>query len=290
MTATSNEVTANGIRIHYLRAGPRGGTPLILLHGWPEFSHVWHKVIARLEDRFDLIAPDLRGFGKSEKPDKGPSRDVGADVHAEDVRALMDALDIQKAGVVGHDVGAYVMQSFARAYPERLNGLLFFNCPTPAVGKRWIEPSHLKEIWYQSFHQKDFAAQLVGASRETCRIYFGYFLRHWSKDPATFDAELETWVDNFMQPGNLQGGFNYYLSANAKRLAAMRGEKGPPEKIATRTRVVWGRHDPVLKSEWSDCLSETFSNYTLTFAENSAHFVHYEEPDLAAREIAAFFG
>ena len=122
MAATSNEVTANGIRIHYLRAGPRGGTPLILLHGWPEFSHVWHKVIARLEDRYDLIAPDLRGFGKSEKPDKGPSRDVGADVHAQDVHALMDALSIPKAGLVGHDVGSYVMQSLARRPFVRLLG------------------------------------------------------------------------------------------------------------------------------------------------------------------------
>ena len=93
-----------------------------------------------------------------------------------------------------------------------------------------------------------------------------------------------------MQPGNLQGGFNYYLSANAGRLAAMRGESGPPGKIATRTRVLWGRHDPVLKSEWSDCLGETLRISRLGFAENSAHFVHYEEPDLAAREIAAFFG
>jgi pimeloyl-ACP methyl ester carboxylesterase len=131
---------------------------------------------------------------------------------------------------------------------------------------------------------------LVGSSRDTCRAYFAYFLAHWSHDPKTFDDELEAWVDNFMLPGNLQGGFNYYLSANAGRLAAMRGEAGPPEKIRTRTHVLWGRHDPVLKSEWSDVLGETFTDFTLDFAENSAHFVHYEEPDLAAREIEKFFG
>ena len=148
-------------------------------------------------------------------------------MHADDVHALMDALKVEKAGIVGHDVGAYVMQFFARKYPERSDRPVLLRLPDAGSRQTLDRAQPSEGNRYQSFHQKDFAAKLVGESRETCRTYFAYFLAHWSHDPATFDDELETWVDNFMQPGNLQGGFNYYLSANAGRLAAMRGETGP---------------------------------------------------------------
>ena len=162
---------ANGARLHYARTG--SGPPLVLLHGWPEFWLTWEPVMARLADRFDLIAPDLRGFGDSPKPDEGPSDRAGPEVHAADLLALLDHLGLARVGLVSHDVGAYVAQAFARAHPERLTRLFFFDCPYPGIGARWAEPLHLKEIWYQSFHQKPWAAALVGSSREACRIYFG---------------------------------------------------------------------------------------------------------------------
>lgn len=283
----SRHVHANGIDIHYLRDGE--GPPLLLLHGWPEFSDVWLRCMARLRDRFDLIAPDLRGFGRSEKPDAGPSDRAGADVHAEDVRDLMTALGIVRAGLVGHDVGAYVMQAFARKYPQRLSGLFFFNCPTPGIGKRWSAAGHLRETWYQNFHQQPFAAALVGSSREACRLYLQHFLQHWAADPHAFDDDLDAWVDNFMRPGNLQGGFNWYISANAARLAVIRGEAPALPRIATPARVLWGAKDPILKADWADCLGETFAHVKIETVADAGHFVHYESPDRAAAEIARFF-
>jgi pimeloyl-ACP methyl ester carboxylesterase len=129
---TSHYLQANGIRIHYVREGQ--GTPLLLLHGWPEFWYVWRKCIPTLARDFDVIAPDLRGFGDTEKPSTGPSADATAGVHAEDMLALMDALDLERAGIVSHDVGAYVAQGLARQHSERLRGLFFFNCPCPGIG------------------------------------------------------------------------------------------------------------------------------------------------------------
>lgn len=283
----SHDLGANGVRIHYLRDG--AGPPLVLLHGWPEFSGVWLRAMARLRDRFDLIAPDLRGFGRSEKPDAGPSDRAGAEVHAEDLRGLLDALGLDRVGLVGHDVGAYVMQAFARKYPQRLAGLFFFNCPTPGIGKRWSAAGHLRETWYQYFHQQPFAAALVGSSREACRLYFRHFLSHWSADPHAFDDDLEAFVDNFMRPGNLQGGFNWYVSANAARLATIRGEAPVLPRIETPARVLWGAEDPILKAEWADCLGDTFTNVAVDVVPDAGHFVHYEKPDLAAAEIARFF-
>ena len=286
---SSRFVTANGIRLHYLREGR--GAPLLLLHGWPEFCQVWRKCIPALAPGFDVIAPDLRGFGDSDKPAPGPSAEAGAEVHAADILALIDALGLAEVGIVSHDVGAFVAQSLARRHPERLTGLFFFNCPYPGIGNRWAAPDHLIEIWYQSFHQQPWAAALVGSSREACRTYFRHFLSHWAHDPHAFDEDLEAWVDNFMKPGNLQGGFNWYISAAQARLAVMRGEVPRQQRapIDLPTRVLWGESDPVLKSAWTDRLGEFFSNVRVSTVPEAGHFVHYEKPDLACREIRAFF-
>jgi pimeloyl-ACP methyl ester carboxylesterase len=283
----SLQLPAHGINMHLARSG--SGRPLMLLHGWPEFWLTWAPCMRRLRDRFQLLAPDLRGFGATDKPSRGPSRDAGPEVHARDVLALLDHLGIARVGLVGHDVGAYVAQALARQVPERIAGLFFFNCPYAGIGRRWAEVSHLIEIWYQSFHQMPWAAELVGSSREACRIYIGHFLRHWAHDPHAFDADLEAWVDNFLRPGNLQGGFNWYLSAAAARAAVIREEVPPMPKITVPTRVLWGRHDPILKAEWVDRLGEFFEDPQVSIAEDAGHFVHYETPDAAAAEIAAFF-
>jgi pimeloyl-ACP methyl ester carboxylesterase len=277
----------NGITVHCARYGR--GRPLVLLHGWPEFWLTWARCMQRLADEFDLLAPDLRGFGASEKPTIGPSRAAGPEVHAEDLLALIDGLGLDRVGIVSHDVGAYVAQVLARQQPARIAGLFFFNCPYPGIGRRWAEASHLTEIWYQSFHQMPWAADLVGGSRQSCRIYIGHFLRHWARDPASFDGDLEAWVDNFMQPGNLQGGFDWYLSVAEARAKVIREETAPLAKIALPTRIMWGRHDPVLKVEWMDRLPDYFEAPELTVAENAGHFVHYETPDSAAEAIASFF-
>lgn len=243
----------------------------------------------RLADRYRLIAPDFRGFGESTNPVDGPSDQAGPDVLADDIAAVLDSIGVEKAGFVGHDVGAYVMQRLALRHPGRVVGLFFFNCGTHGVGTRWREPSQINEIWYQTFNQMPFAPDIVGASRESCRAYIRHFLTHWSHRKTAFDGVIERWVDNFMRPGNLQGGFNWYISQNAGRLAVMAGTAPKPDRIAQPARVLWGRHDPVLKSAWIDVVSEYFDDVNASIAEDAGHFVHYETPDPAAQEIDCFF-
>lgn len=281
-------VTANGITLHVARTG--SGPPLVLLHGWPEFWLTWEPVMQRLADRFTLIAPDLRGFGDSDKPDGGPSYRAGPDIHAADMLALLDALGLGRVGLVAHDVGGNVAQSLCRAEPQAFSGLFLFDTPYPGIGTRWGAPGQLKEIWYQSFHQLPWAAAMVGASRDSCRSYIGHFLRHWSVRKDAFDDVLEAWVDNFLKGGNLQGGFNYYISVNATRLATMRGEAPALLPITLPTCVRWGTGDPVLKVEWADRLGETFTELDFARFEGVGHFPHREAPDEAAAMIAAFFG
>ncbi len=77
-------------------------------------------------------------------------------------------------------------------------------------------PDSINEIWYQTFHQQPWAASLVGENRKTCEGYFRHFLDHWSHEPGIFDEDLDLWVDNFMKPGNLQGGFDWYISTTSR--------------------------------------------------------------------------
>ena len=177
----------------------------MLLHGWPEFWRVWRKNIPVLAEEFDVVVPDLRGFGESDKPGlPDPPEDL-LEEYVEDLRGLADALGFERFGVVSHDVGAYVAQSFAREHPERLAGLFFFDRPYPGIGARWVEPEMVNEIWYQSFNQQPWAASLVGENEKACETYIRHFLDHWAHELGLFTEDLDLWVENFMKPGNLQG-------------------------------------------------------------------------------------
>ena len=276
-------VHANGAAFHVARLG--NGPPLMLLHGWPEYWATWEPVMHLLADRFTLFAPDLRGFGDSDKP-AGP---WGAQEHAADLQALIRALGLERVGLVGHDVGAVAMQPVARKAPQLLSGLFFFDVMHPGVGARMGGPERLNEIWYQSFNQLPIAAALVGASRESCRAYLGFILERWCHRKQVFAPVMEQWVDTFLKPGNLEGGFAYYRGANEARLAMIGGRAPVQPTIAVPTCVRWGQHDTLFPYAWTDNLDQTFSNLDLAMFEDVGHFPHREAPERASEEIAGFF-
>src|SRR5216683_2571809 len=259
-------VPANGAAFHVARTGK--GPPLLLLHGWPEFWLTWEPVMARLADRYTVFAPDL---------------------HAADMLALMDALGVRQIGVIGHDVGGALMQPMARTAPQRVAGLFFFDFVYPGIGPRMAEPDRLNNIWYQSFHQLEMAPALVGATRESCRTYIGYFLKAWAHRKDAFDDVLETFTDNFLKPGNLAGGFAHYRASHEGRIRMMKGEAPQLAPIDVPTCIRWAEHDPLFPYAWTDRLGETFSDLDLARFPAVGHFPHREDPDRTAAEIAAFF-
>lgn len=147
------KVNINNIEIAYTRRGK--GTPLVLLHGFPLDHQLWDDVIPLLENTFELIMPDLRGFGESETVDTLYSMD---DL-ASDITGLLDQLDIQKAAVAGHSMGGYVALAFARLYPERVRGLALVSSQAPA------DPPERKEGRYKS--AADVAANGISSVVET---------------------------------------------------------------------------------------------------------------------------
>lgn len=147
----------------------------------------------------------------------------------------------------------------------------------------------MSEIWYQSFNQLPWAAELIGYNRDTCRIFFENMLRHWSHVPDALEGQVEYWVDNFMDGGNIQGGFDWYSASHAARMALV--ENGAPDlpKISVPSQFFWGRHDPIILSEWTDKLGDYFDQPKLEYAEDAGHFVHLEDPNSASLKILEFF-
>lgn len=111
------KVNINGIQIAYARKGT--GKPLVLVHGYPLDHTIWDKIVSLLENDFDIIFPDLRGFGQS---DVVESQYKILDM-ATDIAGLLDQLGFKKAAIAGHSMGGYISLAFARAYPDRVTGL-----------------------------------------------------------------------------------------------------------------------------------------------------------------------
>jgi len=132
------KVKVNGIELAYVRHGT--GTPLVLLHGYPLDHKIWDEIVPLLNNNYDLILPDLRGFGESTTVDVPYTMDD----FASDIAGLLDHLDITKAAIAGHSMGGYVALAFARLYPERVSGLGLVSSQVLA------DPSDRKEGRYKS--------------------------------------------------------------------------------------------------------------------------------------------
>jgi 3-oxoadipate enol-lactonase len=151
-------IQINGIKLAYTRQGK--GTPLILLHGYPLDHHLWDEVVPLLKDTFDLIIPDLRGFGESTTVETPYTMD---DL-ASDIAGLLDQLGIKKTAIAGHSMGGYVALAFARLYPERVSGLGLVSTQVLA------DPPDRKEGRYKS--ATDVAEKGIGGVVEAMTTKF----------------------------------------------------------------------------------------------------------------------
>ncbi|MGH8933350.1 MAG: alpha/beta fold hydrolase [Egibacteraceae bacterium] len=280
------EVPLPDVKIHYVREG--SGPPLLLLHGWPGFWWEWSKVIGPLAEDYDVIVPSLRGFGDSEKPDVDDLSKYAIELTVDDQAHLLDELGIDQAYVVGHDWSAIVVHKFIRKYRERIIKATIIDAITPDFGPFYLGFPHFAESWYSQFHQTPMSVELVGHSRETCKIYFKYFMDHWSyRDELLTDEEMEIHVDNMMKPNNLRGGFNYYranlsVTSNPWTELDMTSTDLP-------VMVLWGAADWVVPVSLADQLPKYYSNYTLEVIEDSGHFMMVEKPDVVIDRLKGSF-
>lgn len=177
------------------------GPPLLLLHGWPEFWLTWEPIMLLLADRFELIAPDLRGFGDSDKPLK----EFGPPQQADDIAELINALCVGPVGLVAHDIGGAIAQALARKAPKAVAGLFFFNFICPGVGQRFTAQDRLERVWYFFFHETDFAPSLIVATPDSIRYFLTHLLRLWAYRKDAFDDVMADFVASYQKPGNVAG-------------------------------------------------------------------------------------
>lgn len=279
------EATVNGVRLHYVRQG--AGAPLLLVHGWPGFWYEWHLNIGPLSERYDVVAPDMRGYAYSDKPAGPPEQDYTDTAFAGDILGLIDHLGWDKVNIVSHDFGAIWVQKFARLHPDRMGKLMLFDPPYQGTAGRSFQLPDVFNVWYQFFHQLPLAEELIGSSRKATELYLRHFLSTWSADKNLFtDEEIEKYVEAYSQPGALRGGFNCYR-------AAYRGgafSAGGTPTVETPTRVLWGDSDQIFPFAWSDKLKDFFPNSDLRKIEGAGHFMMREAPERVNAEIVEWLG
>jgi pimeloyl-ACP methyl ester carboxylesterase len=169
---------ADGFCLAYERSGSKNN-PVVLLHGWPGDHTDWDQLVPGLTDIADVLRPDLRGFGQSDKHGGDPEEIYSGRGQARAVIALMDELGLEGAVVAGYDVGSFVSQAIAAMRPQLVKALVV-SPPLPGAGQRVLELGPVTEFWYTSFHQLDLAKHLVDGNRDAVRAYLHHFWSHWS--------------------------------------------------------------------------------------------------------------
>ena len=197
----SRFATVSGVTIHYLISGQ--GDPVVLLHGYAQTSHMWRRLIPELAGTHTVIAPDLRGFGDSSKPESGYDKKT----MAQDIRALLASLGHGRVAIAGHDIGLMVAYAFAAQYPGEVAGIALMDAFLPGVGD-WTKVWLLRDLWHFHFYGKTPLALVEGRER----IYFEHFWNDFAADPAhsVSEADRQLYATAYAQPGGMRAGFEVF--------------------------------------------------------------------------------
>jgi pimeloyl-ACP methyl ester carboxylesterase len=282
----SQFIEVNGVKLHVVTDGPEGGTPVILLHGFPEFHYGWRGQIPALaEAGFRVIAPDQRGYNLSDKP-KGVSA-YNVDTLAKDVVGLFDHFGIQKARLVGHDWGAVVAWTVALNHPERLEKLTILNVPHPDVMRRFIleDKQQRKNSWYVFFFQIPFFVEWM-LSKENFRNMARMLVGSGRKSTFT-RSDIEAYKKAWSQPGALTAMLNWYRSIFRGSLKYV-FKKIPTWRVSVPTRILWGMNDVALSHEMAKPSAELCDDGELIFFEKATHWVQHDEADAVNKNLIEF--
>ena len=202
-TIASRTEEVDGVRLHYLTAGR--GPAVILLHGYAETSRMWKPIIPLLAERFTLIAPDLPGIGDSAIPANG------LDLKTAPIRihALARKLGVEKARVVGHDIGLMVAYAYAAQFPAETEKLVVMDAFLPGVDG-WEAVYNNPGLWHFRFHGPTPEALVKGRER----MYFEYYWNEFAADKnrSLPEADREAYTAAYARPGRMSAGWAYFAS------------------------------------------------------------------------------
>jgi pimeloyl-ACP methyl ester carboxylesterase len=274
----------DGFRLAYDRGG--SGPPVVLLHRWPGDRTDYRELVLLLADFAQIIMPDLRGFGHSDKHLAEPEMAYSGAAQARSVVGLIEELELRPAVIAGYDVGSFVAQTIAKTRPDLVRALVV-SPPLPGAGKRVLSPDATREFWYPAFHRLDLAERLIDGKPEAVRAYLRHFWSHWSGPNYEIDkAYLDHLVDVYSPPGAFTASIGWYHSSSSPDIAYV--DEMAPEpagRIATPTTVLWQEFDPIFPREWSDRLDEFFTDFSLEMLDGIGHYTPLEAPDRLASAI-----
>lgn len=263
-------IDVGGARLYYFAAGTRGsGEPIVLIHGFPTSSHLWSSLVPLLPEGHRIVVLDLLGFGRSDVPTR---HDLSIRGHAERVVALLDALSISLAAVVGHDLGGGIAQALAINWPSRVSRLVL--CDSVAFG-HW--PGWRTRL----------ARSLMSLTRRLPPQWIlAAIRRHLGRGYSVRQRGAHS-VEHYLRPFVGEPGRDILM----RHLAAL--DSGETAALGHRlnsvrapTAVVWGQDDPFLSRRIAERLRATIPHASLDYIPNGRHFIPEEAPERLAQVVA----
>jgi pimeloyl-ACP methyl ester carboxylesterase len=275
------EVEAAGIRFHVAEAGD--GDPVLLLHGWPQHWFAWRKVALLLATDHRVICPDLRGFGWSD----APSGAYDKQTLAEDVLALLDALELDRVDLIAHDWGAWVGFLLCLDHPDRISHYLALNMVTP-----WPDPPSagaalgLVRLWYQAalatpglgralIEHTDFVRRLITAG--------AVHRDAWAEE------DLESFAAVLREPSRANASVHLYRTFLLRELRPSVAGQYRGRRLAVPTVLLHGKRDLALDHRHLGAWKRWADDMALELRDDSGHFIAEELPDLVANRARALF-
>jgi len=198
---TERFAEVNGVRLHYFIGGK--GSPVVLLHGYAETSHMWLPIMPLLATNHTVIVPDVRGAGDSSKPESGyDKKNMAVDIHE-----LALSLGIKRASIVGHDIGLMVAYAYAAQFPHETERVVLMDAFLPGISN-WKDVWLMRDLWHFHFYGKTPLALVAGRER----IYFEHFWNDFAADPdhSVPEANRRFYAKAYAQPGGMRAGFEYF--------------------------------------------------------------------------------
>lgn len=259
-------VDLSGARLYYYAAGTRGaGEPVVLLHGFPTSGHLWSGVVPLLPPGHRIVVVDLLGYGRSDPPE---DRDVSLRAHADRVIELFDALGINRACVVGHDIGGGVAQSLAIRHPHRVSHL----CLVDSIAFDGWPAREVK-----------LARAMIPLTRHLppgmiLSIVRGDLLRGYS-DHERGARSIEQYLRPFATPEGRNALMRHLTALDARESMALAARL---KEIAAPTAIIWGKGDPFLHHSLGKRLHDAIPDSTLRVIGDACHFTPEEAPEAIA--------
>jgi pimeloyl-ACP methyl ester carboxylesterase len=271
---------AGRVRLHLAEAG--AGAPVLLLHGWPQHWWCWRGVIERLRDRYRLLAPDLRGFGWSEAPGGG----YGPDGFAADAVGLLDALDLARAHVIGHDWGGFTGILLGLRHPERVDRLLLCNTTGPWARLNPRVVAGLRRAWYAALLATPVLSERVVAHPG----FVPWFLRLGGQAARFPDQDATLYADQFADPARAAATARLYRCYLRTARAILLRHAFDGQRLQAPTRLLFGADDAYIPRAVVQQIEAHGDDLVLEVIGGCSHWLPEERPGLVADRARALFG